>query len=48
MAAEELAHWLTRPQQAAFVRAVQAGKVYMLAVCELMLHAGLQSLKFVR
>lgn len=44
IAVEELApHWLTRPQQAAFVRAVQAGKnLRDLAVCGLMLHAGLR------
>lgn len=44
IAVEELApHWLTRPQQAAFVRAVQAGKSLRdLAVCGLMLHAGLR------
>jgi integrase/recombinase XerC len=44
MAVEELApHWLTRPQQAAFIRAVQTGKSLRdLAVCGLMLHAGLR------
>jgi integrase/recombinase XerC len=44
IAVEEVApHWLTRPQQAAFIRAVQAGKSLRdLAVCGLMLHAGLR------
>jgi integrase/recombinase XerC len=44
LAEEKLApHWLTRPQQAAFIRAVQAGKnLRDLAVCGLMLHAGLR------
>lgn len=44
IAVEELApHWLNRSQQAAFVRAVQAGKSLRdLAVCGLMLHAGLR------
>jgi integrase/recombinase XerC len=44
IATEELApHWLTRSQQAAFLRAVQAGKSLRdLAVCGLMLHAGLR------
>lgn len=41
---EQLApHWLTRPQQAAFMRAVQASKNWRdLAICGLMLHAGLR------
>lgn len=44
IAVEQLApHWLTRPQQAAFIRAVQASKnLRDLAVCGLMLHAGLR------
>lgn len=44
IAVSELApHWLTRPQQAAFMRAVQAGKnLRDVAICGLMLHAGLR------